>query len=135
MIVAKKHVSNYCFICCTRVSLHVCCMQVNSRLLPEKDQDIQRNSTPQNVIKHVNTKKIIFCQVSTYPYSRQHFHWTNWMPNMIMAQGLNSTGTNNLTRLVAQCTRVLYHKVQLRDLNWGAGTPFSIADTMLSLHN
>ena len=28
-----------------------------------------------------------------------------------------STGTNNLTRLVAQCARVLYHKAQLWDLN------------------
>ena len=34
-----------------------------------------------------------------------------------MAQGLDSTGSNNLTRVVAQCTRVLYHKAQLRDLN------------------
>ena len=41
-------------------------------------------------------------------YSRWLFYRTNWMPNMIiMAQGLNSTGTNNLTRLVAQCAFVL----------------------------
>ena len=51
------------------------------------------------------------------------------MPNTILAQGLDSTGTNNVTRLIAQYTRVLYHKVQLRDLNWGAGAPFLIADT------
>ena len=53
------------------------------------------------------------------------------MPNTIMAQDLDSTGTNNLTHLVAQCAHVLYHKVQLRDLNWDTGTPFLIADTML----
>ena len=34
-----------------------------------------------------------------------------------MAQGLDSTNTKNLTCLVAQCARVLYHKAQLRDLN------------------
>ena len=34
-----------------------------------------------------------------------------------MAQGLDSTDTNNLTHLVAQGARVLYHKAQLRDLN------------------
>ena len=38
-------------------------------------------------------------------------------PTTIMATGLDSTGTNNFTGLVAQCTRVLYHKAQLRDLN------------------
>ena len=57
------------------------------------------------------------------------------MPNMIMAQGLDSTGTNDLTCLVAQCAHVLYHKAQLRDLNWGTSASFSIADTTLSLHN
>ena len=36
---------------------------------------------------------------------------------MIMAQGLESPGTNNLIHLVAQCAHVLYHKAQLRDLN------------------
>ena len=36
-----------------------------------------------------------------------------------MAQGLDSTGINNLTCLVAQCVRVFYHKTQLRDLNEG----------------
>ena len=49
-----------------------------------------------------------------------------------MAQGLDSTGINSLTRLVAQSARVLYYKA---DLNWGAGVSFSIADTMLYLHN
>ena len=39
----------------------------------------------------------------------------------------------NLICLVAQYVRVLYHKAQLRDLNWSTGAPFSIADTMLSL--
>ena len=51
-----------------------------------------------------------------------------------MALGLDSTGTNNLICLVAQCVRVLYHKVQLKDLNWVTNEPFSIAGTMLSLH-
>ena len=35
------------------------------------------------------------------------------MTNKIMAQGLGSTGTNNLTCLVAQCACVLYHKEHL----------------------
>ena len=56
------------------------------------------------------------------------------MPSMIMAQGLDSTGTNNLTRLVAQCACVLY-KLQLRELNWGTSASFPIGDMMLSLHN
>ena len=54
-----------------------------------------------------------------------------------MVQGLDSTGTNNVTRLVAHWACVLYHKAQLRDLNWGAGASasFLIANMMLSLHN
>ena len=33
-------------MCYMRVSLLVCCMQINSHLLPEKDQGIQQKSTP-----------------------------------------------------------------------------------------
>ena len=32
------------------------------------------------------------------------------MPRAIMAQGIDSTDTNNLTRLVAQCEHMLHHK-------------------------
>ena len=103
-------------MCCTRVSLLVSCMQVNSRLLPEKNQDIQQKSTPAKRDKtrgHKDSDKYL----RTYLSSRWHFYQTNCMPNTIMTQGLDSTGTNNLTRLVAQCVCVLYHKAQLRELN------------------
>ena len=46
------------------------------------------------------------------------------MPNTIMAQGLDSTSTNNLTSPVTQCARVLHHKAYLKfhsiDKNEGA---------------
>ena len=95
----------------------------------------EKHPMRQNVIKLVTRGHVenSICQVFTYSSTRWHFHRTNCMPNIIM-KGLDSTGTNNLTYLAAQCTRVLYHKAQLKDLNWGAGTPFSMADTTVSLH-
>ena len=89
--------------------------------------------TQHNVIKHVDMKKIGIYLPVFQSTPRWHFHWTNWMPSTIMAQGLDSTGTNDLTRLVAQCACVLYHKAQFRNLNWGASTTFLLANTMLSL--
>ena len=89
----------------------------------------------QSTIKRVDTKKIII-QVRIYvPLSNPL--WSDilsnqLMPNTIMAQGLYSTGTNNLIHLVTQCACVLCHKAHL---NWGANTLFSIANTMCSLHN
>ena len=126
----------------TQVMLHVlhasqCSCMLHVSLQPSfaREKAYNEKAPQQNVIKCVDMKKTVFCQVFTYPYSRWHFYWTDWMPNTIMAQGLDSTGTNNLTRLVAQCAHVLYHKAQLRDLNWSTSTSFSIPDTMLSLHN
>ena len=52
-----------------------------------------------------------------------------------MAQGLDSTSTNNLTHLVKQCAHMLYHKVDISELSWGTSASSSIADKMLSLHN
>ena len=83
-------------------------------------------------------KKIILCQVFTYPYSNPL--WVTFSLNQLnakhdKAQGLDSTGTNNLARLVAQCACVLYHKAHIRDLNWGTSASCSIADKMRSLHN
>ena len=119
-------------MCCMGVSLLVCWMQVNSHLFPEKDQGIQWKSTPVERGKTCGHKKYSVKYVFMYPYCRWHFHRTNWMPNTIMAQGLDSTGSNNLTCLVVQWARVICHKAQLRDLNWGTGTPFLIVDTTLS---
>ena len=45
-----------------------------------------------------------------------------------MAQGSDSTGTNNLTGLVTLCACVLYHKAHIRNLNWGASASCLIAD-------
>ena len=131
---SKKHASNA--LCAARKSVFLCAACKLTAVFCQRRIKAYKEKAPQQkMIKRVDTKKIIFCQVSTYPYSRWHFHRTNRMPNTIMAQGLGITGTNNLTRLVAQCARVLHHKAQLRGLNWGTGAPFSIADMMFSLHN
>ena len=116
---SKKHASNAS--CAARKSVFLC---ATCKLTAVFCHRRIKACTQQNMIKRLDTKKIILCQVFTCPYSRWHFHWTNWMPNMIMAQ----------TRLVAQRACVLYHKAQLRDLNKSTGAPFLIADTMLSLH-
>ena len=130
---SKKHASNASCDTHESVFLYAAC-KLTVVFCQRRIKACNEKAPQQNVIKCINTKKIIFCQVFTYPYSRWCFHRTNWMPSAIMAQGLDSTGTNYLTRLVAQCTHVLYHKAQLRNLhlNWGIGAPFLIADTMLS---
>ena len=125
--ISKKHASNA--LCPARESVFLCAA---CKLTVIFCQAYNKKAPQQNMIECMDTKK---SQVFTYPYFRWHFYWTNWMPNMITAQGLDSTGINNLTHLVAQCTRVLCHKAQLRDLNWGTNTPFLIAYTTFSLHN
>ena len=52
-----------------------------------------------------------------------------------MAQKFDSTSTDNLTRLVTQCTRVLHHKAHRRRLSKGTSASSSIADKTHSLHN
>ena len=54
---------------------------------------------------------------------------------MIMAQGLDSMSTNNLTHPVTQCTHVLHHEVQTRNLNQGASASSLIVGKTHSLHN
>ena len=130
---SKKHASNV--LCAAHKAVFLCAA---CKLKPSFAREGSRHTKkkhPAKCDKMCEHEEMIFCQAFTYPYYRWHFHRTNWMPNTIMAHGLDSTGTNNLTRLVAQCTHVLFHKAQLRDLNWSAGAPFSIVDTTLSLHS
>ena len=44
-------------------------MQVNCHPLPEKNQGTQRIGMLAKCDKRMETKKIAFCQVFTYPYS------------------------------------------------------------------
>ena len=107
---SNKHASNAS--CAARESFFLCdACKLTAVFCQRRIKAYNEKASQQNMIKRVDTK--IFCQVFTYPYSRWHFHRINWMTNTIMAQGLDSTGTNNLTCLVAQCTHVLYHKAQL----------------------
>ena len=109
MLNSKKHTSNAW--CTARKSVFLCAACKLTAVFCQRRIKAYNTTAPQqNVIKCVNTKKIIFCQLFPYPYSRWNFHQTNWIPNTTMAQGLDSTSTNNLTCLEAQCARVLYHK-------------------------
>ena len=108
---SNKHVSNASCAACESVLLCAACKST-AIFCQRRIKAYNEKAPPAKCDKTRGHEKIVFCQVFTYPYSRWHFHWINWMPNMIMAQGLDSTGTNNLTRLVAQCAHVLYHKAQ-----------------------
>ena len=110
---SKDHVSNAS--CTAHESVFLCAA---CRLTAIRSQwsikAYDKKAPQQSGINHVGMKKIIFCQVFmswfTYPYSNplwMIFYWTNWMPNTIMAQGLDITGNNNLTRLVTQCAHVI----------------------------
>ena len=55
----------------------------------------QWNSTLENVIKRVDTNS--FLSVYTPPVFQSTLDDIVWMPNTIMAQGLDSTGNNDLT--------------------------------------
>ena len=119
---SKKHASNAS--CAAHESVFLCATcKLTAVFCQRRIKAYNKKAPQQNMIKCVDMRKIIFCQVFTYPYSRWHFYQTNWMPNTIMAQDLGSIDANNLTRLVAQCACMLYHKVQLMDLNWGTGAP------------
>ena len=92
---SKKHTSNA--LCAAHESVFLCAAcKLIAMFCPRRIKAYNEKSAQQNMIKCVDIKKIIFCQVLTYPYTRWRFHWTIWMPNMIMAQGLDSTRTNNL---------------------------------------
>ena len=100
---SKKHMSNA--LCAARESVFLCpaaACKLTAIFCQRRIKAKNEKAPQQNVIKCMGTKKIIFCQVFTYQHSRWRFHQTSWMPNMIKAQGLGSTGTNNLTCLVAQ---------------------------------
>ena len=131
---SKKHMSNALCATCDSVFLYAACKLI-AVFCQRRIKAYNKKAPQQNVIKCVDTKKIIFCQVFMYPYSTWHFHRTNWMPNTIMAQGLDSTGTNDLTCLVAQCARVITQSaikgLQLR--RWR--TILDCIHNALSLHN
>ena len=97
-------------LCAAHKSVFLCAACNNSSPLSEKDQGIQQNSMLVNMIKHVYTNSVKYM----YPYSSplwMTLHWTNWMPNTIIAESLDSTSLIILyTSLVTQCARVLYHK-------------------------
>ena len=100
---SKKHASNAS--CAAHDLVFLCAAYKLTAIFCQRMIKAYNEKAPQqNVIKYMDTKKIIFCQVFTYPYFyRWHLYWTNWMPNTIIAQGLDSIDTNNLTHLVAQC--------------------------------
>ena len=106
-IFCALHASNNS--CPASESVFLCAACKLTGYLPKKDQGIQWNSM---LAKHDKTRGHEFCQVFTYPYSNPL-----WMPNTIIPQGLDSTRTNNLTRLVTQCACILYQIVHIRDLN------------------
>ena len=131
---SKKHASNAS--CAAHESVFLCAAcKLTAIFCQWSIKAYNKIALQQSMIKCVDTKKIIFCQVFMYPHSNPFwmtFYQTNWMPNTIMAQGLDSTGISNLTCLITQCTCVLYHKAHL---NWGTSASFSIANMTCSLHN
>ena len=91
---SKKHVSNALCAACESVFLCAAC-KLTAVFCQRRIKAYNEKAFQQNMIKCMDMKKIIFCQVFTYPgYSRCE---PAEVPNTIMAQGLGSTGTNNLT--------------------------------------
>ena len=132
---SRKHACNTLCAAYGLVFLCAAC-ELTSILSQRRIKAYNKMARYQNVIKHMDTKKIAFCQVFAYSYSNllwMTLYQTNWMPNMVMAQGLDSTSTN-LTHAVTQCTHE-QHKVHIRCLNWGTSTSSLIVDKMHSLHN
>ena len=101
---SKKHVRNVLCAACKLTAI----------LCQRRTKAYNEMARYKNVIKHVDTKKIVLCQVFTH--SPLDDIVSNQMDAKHDTQGLDSTSTNNLTRPVTQCARVLYHKASIRSL-------------------
>ena len=66
---SMKHASNASCAACKSVFLCAAC-KLTVVFCQRRIQAYNEKAPQQNMIKYVDTKKIIFCQVFTYPYSR-----------------------------------------------------------------
>ena len=98
---SKKQMSNA--LSSARESIFLCALWKLTAIICQRRIKAYNVKAPQqNMIKHVDTKKKYSVKYLRTPipfHYRWHFYWTNWTLNniMIMAQGLDSTGTTNLT--------------------------------------